>query len=184
MAATSFSIAAANTSRSSEYSSVNSTAPLSSIAVQPPSGVGRMSMPDEIRSGRGGCSERELERCAGRIDCLPLGAERDVRPPFAVGRLPPDRSDDSSAGDHNAKVVPQRRDELLHEHALLPEPGARRKRLERLGELGTIGAQGDVSAPASEARLHDHRRLDRDLLARRHEMHGARMRQAGRQQHA
>ena len=166
IASTSAFIAAANTSRPSEYSSLNSTAPFSSITAQPSPTIGSRSTPTRSAPTAAAAAERELDRRARRIRVLALRSERDVRPPLALGGLPAHRADDLSGRDDDAQVVAERRNELLHEHAVRAEPRPLRDLFERLGQLPAGRAQHHVAAPRSEPGLEHDRKLDRPDVAR------------------
>ena len=54
---------------------------------------------------------------------LALRLERGIRSPLALGGPPAHRADDLSGRDDDAQVVAERRDELLHEHAVVRNHG-------------------------------------------------------------
>ena len=146
---------------------MKSTAPFSSTTVQPPSAAeagrrrrARLRPPPPRRS------RARLHR--RRLDRLPPRAERDVRPPLALPRDAPDGADDAAAGDDEPQVVALRRHELLRHGPAGEEPRFEGKRAELLLERAAARAEGDVVAPAAEARLDDERQA-----------HPRRMRPAG-----
>ena len=94
------------------------------MTVQPPVGVRHEIDPHERSSDHMRRDQSELARLPRNVRNRTANrAERDVGPPFAVRGHPEDRSDDPVRGDENAEVVPLRLHGVLHEHALLFEPG-------------------------------------------------------------
>jgi hypothetical protein len=79
---------------------------------------------DEVASDGGRGCDRELAGDRRRYDRLPDRAERDVCPPLARRGDAFDRSDDGAAGDDQAQVVAERRNQFLDEPAVRTEPPA------------------------------------------------------------
>ena len=139
-------------------------------------GAGQEVDADEVAFHCGGGANRQLAGLARRLDRLADSAECDVRPPFARRRDPPDRAHHGAARNDDPDVVAPRRNELLHECAVACEPGAVDHRSQVTPERSGVLAEDDVHAPASEPRLDDHGRFERNAVGRRRHMRGARVR--------
>ena len=131
---------------------VKSTAPFSSSTVHA-GAVGQQVNADELGAGRGGGANREQERIGRRVDGNASCPEADVRAPLPLGGDPRDRPDRHARRDDDAKVVPRRLDQLLHEHALLLEPRLVLEFAKVAAESDLVLAANHVAAPATETRL-------------------------------